>query len=65
MMREQSHINETDRRLGFERRQFSYSSYFPERRMVDDRRDGDDRRQKDVGWTYGDRRLNDRRQYHL
>ena len=33
-----------DRRIGIERRQFSYSSYIPERRVTIDRRSGIDRR---------------------
>jgi hypothetical protein len=32
------------RRLGFERRQFSYLSHIPERRSGKDRRSGEDRR---------------------
>ncbi len=33
-----------DRRVGFDRRQFSYSDHYPEHRSGNDRRDGDDRR---------------------
>ena len=35
-----------DRRVGFERRQFSYSEHIPERRSGKDRREGNDRRSR-------------------
>ena len=34
------------RRVGIERREFSYNEYFPERRSGKDRRSGNDRRLK-------------------
>jgi hypothetical protein len=34
------------RRLGIDRRQFTYTMYFPERRSGKERRSGSDRRQK-------------------
>jgi len=36
--------NNGGRRIGFDRRSFSYSLHIPERRSHDDRRKGDDRR---------------------
>jgi hypothetical protein len=33
-----------DRRLGFDRRHFSYAGYIPERRSIPDRRSGVERR---------------------
>lgn len=42
---ERKHIQDHGgRRSGFERRQFSYSGYIPERRELQDRRAGIDRR---------------------
>ena len=43
------------RRIGMERRDFSYSSYFPERR-IDDRRSGHDRRKMTDRRNEGNRR---------
>ncbi len=38
---------DTDRRLGLERRRFSYSGHIPERRMIqEDRRSNDERRKQ-------------------
>lgn len=37
-----------ERRLGIDRRQFSYSNYYPEKRSGDDRRSGDERRERHV-----------------
>jgi hypothetical protein len=43
------HVNDNGgRRSGFERRQYDYSSYIPERRSGKDRRSGQDRRQKRI-----------------
>ncbi len=41
---ETSVVETGGRRLGIERRQFSYSGYIPERRVTVDRRNGIDRR---------------------
>ncbi len=37
-------VDNAGRRLGFERRQFSYNEHIPERRAGKDRRSGTDRR---------------------
>ena len=43
------------RRLGIERREFSFTAHVPERRCGEDRRNRDDRRRKPRILTYWDR----------
>jgi len=46
------------RRLGIERRQFSYTVYIPERRSGKDRRSGSDRKLKAENKLYNRKHLN-------
>ena len=49
-------VDNGGRRLGFERRQFSYSEHIPERRSGKDRRIGPDRRSGEGGSRRRERR---------
>jgi len=44
--KESLRIDNGERRLGYDRRLFSYNGYLPERRSGKDRRSGGDRRKK-------------------
>ena len=44
-------IDNGGRRTGLERRQYTYSGYIPERRVLKDRRNGSDRRKKKITET--------------